>query len=676
MKSKSSIFRKILRLRGKSVIDAELYKSVLPTKSSRNRHRNNEELSLILNDLEVLELVTRNKSSYKFSQSFLITGRVSIAPNGNGFVYCRLQKEIFLHRMETFHLYDGQTVTVSLSDFFKNRFTGKLVKAEKKQKSFLCVSIASDSAGSVARKVDQADQQIVFIRNQTIEPGVYFNALQNDEVAIHRHALPQFQSHLSSDYVQLLNYDSNYENQDPAEITQRLIHHFNLPTPYQIDNKQADQIQDAFKEALKDSSRIDLREIDTFTIDGETAKDFDDAISFIQKENEYDLYIHIADVSHFVEPNSDLDESALERGNSYYLHETVLPMLPALLSEKLCSLVPGEDRLAFTVKATFNKDLQLAEVSFFKSIIFVDQRFTYPSANKELEKKDSYFGPIEKFCRKISTLRDENQRIRLEPNSNEALSSERIIEECMLTANTLVAAHFQQNELNTIFRCHPAITKANIDKLNSVLQLYDAPVVSYDNQAEDIINLLPLLKQQHPEIPFQYLVLRCFSLATYQPIQEGHWGLGFDHYLHFTSPIRRYADLQVHRDLFAILKQEKVDAHHLQICDKINETERVAMKAERELSKILAAIHLLPKVQDQFSVTISSVSAHRIYLYLNEYQVEGVLEPEYLDILEFIPLNDNQVSIPEKNLVLTIGEQIKVILKKVDIIHGKLYFSP
>lgn len=672
-KIKSRVFKELHSFRGKIINEAKLVQHL--RKKIKRRNDWEIEFSEILHDLVALNLIKIKESEVKFEKNLIVEGKVSLGPRGNAFISCALEKEIHLSREQSFYLYNGQQVTVELTDYFRKRFTGKLIRSEYLDKSFLCQSIHESSAGTLACIVTQADKQQVFIRGKQLASGTYFNAVQSDEVAIHKKSLPEFIKFIEYDYVKILEFSSYYDIKNEEHILERIINQFNLPAEYHLQPSIEKALKQRFKEGLTEKSRTDLTSLPCFTIDGETAKDFDDAISFEIDEKSFTLYVHIADVSFYVKESSDLDIDARSRGNSTYLHPAVLPMLPKILSEDLCSLVPKKKRLAATAKLVYDLNYEIIHTSFFRSIIKVDKRYTYGLANQILSKPNSELAEISHFCQQLGVKRNAAGRIRLENSESTVFTSEQLIEECMLSANVEVAKYFRNSNRSTILRVHPPVAKDQLEKLNSIFTLYDLPLVSHETLATDLQSAIQTAYEKYPNIPFSYLILRTFSIASYQTESKGHWGLAFSDYLHFTSPIRRYADLQVHRQLFDEPSEQSSDELLEEVCKRINETERTSMQAERELQKIRGAIELINSLDSTFSAVITGVSSQKVFVLLNEQGIEGIIEPIFMKCEEFILMNEYQLTIPGTNKVFTIGQPVTVTLKKVEPILGKLYFT-
>jgi ribonuclease R len=672
-KIKSLVFSKLLKFSGQTIDESKLIQYL------RGKIKRSDaweiDLSEILNDLSQLQLINIKKNKISFQKDFLIDGKVSIGPRGNAFISCALEKEVFLRREESFYLHNGQQVTVKLIDYFRRRFSAQLVVSEYIEKTFLCQSIHKTSAGTLGVIFTQTDKQQIFIRGDQVEPGSYFNAVQADQVAVHKNSLPQFIKFIEHDFVKVLEFESYYDLKSEKHILDRIKNQFNLPPEYELSDSKKKELKKRFKDGIKQENRIDLENLYSFTIDGESAKDFDDAISFEKSTEGFNLYVHIADVSFFVNQGSELDKEACKRGNSTYLHPAVLPMLPNILSEDLCSLVPKKTRLAVTAKLEYDSTFQVINTSFFRSKIKVNKRYTYEIANKILTKPDSELSDIAAFCKSLGAKRNKNGRIRLENTTLDNFSSEQLIEECMLSANVEVAKHFRKNNKTTILRVHPPISTDQLEKLNSILTLYDLPQLNSEDLALGLQSVIKKAYEKYPEIPFTYLILRTFSIASYKVERKGHWGLAFEDYLHFTSPIRRYADLQVHRQLFnnppVIIDLETLES----VCKVINETERVSMQAERELQRIRGALELTSSINSSFSAVISGLSSQKIFVLLNDNNMEGLIEPMAMNCQEFIPLNEYQLTVPGSNKVLTLGQPISVTLKKVEPIQGRLYFT-
>ncbi|MEI7787648.1 MAG: ribonuclease R [Chlorobiaceae bacterium] len=465
-------------------------------------------------------------------------------------------------------------------------------------------------------------------------------------------------------------------------------------------------------EDLKD--RLDIREKTVFTIDPVDAKDFDDALSIESLEDGlYSIGVHIADVSHYVPENSPLDREALKRATSVYLVDRVIPMLPARLSEQVCSLNPGVDRMAFSVFFTMTADGEVRKHEFHKTVIHSKRRFAYEDVEEILKQgKGDYVAELQLLDRLSVILREkrfkhggldfETEEVRfklgnkgepLEVIKKERLGSHRLIEEFMLLANRKVAKYltktFKENKKEpqpVIYRVHDfpqqekVLILANfVKRLGFDLKLNrgkEGPIVS----ATVLRHLLQEVKGTNVEFLVNELVLRSMSKAVYTGDNAGHYGLGFEHYTHFTSPIRRYPDLIVHRLLFEYealrKKRKKISAARLaeltekirNVCQISNEREKSAVEAERESIKLKQVEYMDSHVGKVYAGIISGATDYGIYVRMVDFAIEGMVHMRNLtdDYYEYDEATYSLVGKRRKKR-LQIGQRVKVKVNSVDL---------
>jgi ribonuclease R len=431
------------------------------------------------------------------------------------------------------------------------------------------------------------------------------------------------------------------------------------------------------------ASRTDMRQKITFTIDPFDAKDFDDALSLeVMEDGNYQVGIHIADVSHYVTENTRLDEEAFKRSTSVYLVDRVIPMLPSKLSENICSLVPNKDRLAYSVMAKLSEDGQVLDYSIQKTVINSKRRFTYEEAHKiiaegsgefcyELQKLNELSLKVHDERFKVGGLDFDTDEIkfRLDENGKPIelvkkirLDSHRLIEEFMLLANKLVASHisthFQTEKLAypSVYRVHDTPKQERIVLLADFVRRLGFQIELKRNGKNNAIvssfALRELLKQVHGtnyEFLVNEIAIRSMAKAIYSPQNIGHFGLGFSNYTHFTSPIRRYPDLIIHRLLFEYEERRKLKRKVLkkrlgklnvlvpEMCEHASLQEQNAVEAERNSIKFKQAEYMADRIGEKFKGIISGVTEFGLYVRLIDTGVEGLVHIKNLqdDYYEF-----------------------------------------
>ena len=402
-------------------------------------------------------------------------------------------------------------------------------------------------------------------------------------------------------------------------------------------------------------NRRDFREVLTFTVDPFDAKDFDDAISYKLLENgNLEVGVHIADVSHYVRPGTAMDAEALLRSNSVYLVDRVIPMLPEQLSNVACSLRPNEDKYSFSAVFEMDENGKIYKEWYGKTVIHSDRRFTYEEAQEIIEGKSGDFeneirilDKIAKILRKNrlkkGALNIESEETRFKLNEkgmpNEVViktskDAHKLIEEFMLLANRYVATFLSKTEKGKdpfpmIYRVHDAPDPAKMDVFAVFIEKFGHKIDLHDPSkiAEKLNTLFEELKEENEFSLIQSMAIRSMAKASYETENIGHYGLAFHHYSHFTSPIRRYADLVVHR----ILQEELTTKKHRygnelnDVCKRISRNERKAAEAERESTKYFMTLFVSEHIGEVFNGTISGIADHGMFVRMDENHCEGMV---------------------------------------------------
>ena len=455
--------------------------------------------------------------------------------------------------------------------------------------------------------------------------------------------------------------------------------------------------------------RRDCSDLGFVTIDGATAKDFDDAV-YVEKEGSaFRLRVAIADVAHYVRPGSPLDREALVRGNSYYFPSSVEPMLPEALSNGLCSLNPQVPRLVMVAEMVFSANGQPGAATFYPGLIRSKARLTYDQVFQGVVQKDAAqretLRPVlpmletaEELARILARARDARGSLDFdlpEPEfrfdatgritaivPQEHNFAHRLIEEFMVAANEAVARFLTAKGLPLLYRAHPA---PDPDKLKNLFVLLSRSSLTAElpqsPSLKDLQALLLRSKGTDQEYVVNRLTLRTMMQAAYTPEHEGHFGLASECYCHFTSPIRRYADLVVHRSLKAALKAP--DAAPLpplpqfqSVADQINTTERTALDAEREIQRRLGVLFVQDKVGQHFTGTISGVTEFGFFVELREVMAEGMVRLASMRDDYYVLFQDRQELRGERTgRTLRLGQQVGVVLTDVSLARQEVTFE-
>ena len=453
--------------------------------------------------------------------------------------------------------------------------------------------------------------------------------------------------------------------------------------------------------------RVDITHLELVTIDGEDSRDFDDAVYAIPSKNGWKLMVAIADVSHYVKEGSQLDAESLERGNSVYFPHRVVPMLPESISNGLCSLNPELERLCMVCEMEIDSLGSLLEYKFYSAVMLSHARLTYTEVNEMLENKKS---KLRKKYKKIEnnidflyglyqTLRISRQKRgvmdfdRIESQilfddqgkienivARKRNDAHRLIEECMLMANQAAAKYLQKENEDFLYRVHPKPTPEKVETTRQFLTAIDLRLDGgLEPESSDFAKLLKNASGREDENIIKTVVLRTMKQATYTPNNEGHFGLAFEDYAHFTSPIRRYPDLLVHRAIKRALSNKHRERSNkmVELGAHLSMTERRADDASRDVEQWLKCEYMRDKVGESFNGVISGVAGFGLFVELTEIFVEGLISVR--DLKEDYFIYDDvhhQLKGQRGGRIYRLGDLIKVKVASVNLDDRKIEFVP
>ena len=585
--------------------------------------------------------------SYKLEKGKnIIEGRIELTQRGSGFVVQEGgEKDIFISPNNTNQAMHNDKVSVRLINIGKGRPEGVVIKVIDRNKTQFVgtLKIIGNKTILIPDNV-RSGVEIEIVDNKLS------TAVNGVKALVKITVWPQSSARPFGEIVEVLGFPGTND----VEMLSILYNQG-------IDPKFPNEVLEEAEYVSIDlddteiAKRRDFRDVLTFTIDPFDAKDFDDAISYRKLKNgNFELGVHIADVSHYVRPGSKMDEEALKRSNSVYLVDRVIPMLPEQLSNIACSLRPKEDKYSFSAIFEMDESGDVKGEWFGKTVIHSNRRYSYEEAQEIIEGKEGEFQDeiraIDKVAKILREARlangalnieSEEMRFKLDSKGSPietiiktSKDAHKLIEEFMLLANKRVSLFLSKPNQNKdlipmIYRVHD---KPDPDKIGFLTLFLDkfGHELTFESLEKIALNINVLLKSIREENEFplvQSMVIRSMSKASYETQNIGHFGLAFTHYSHFTSPIRRYADLVVHR----ILETELAKKPHQygktldEVCKLISRNERKAAEAERESGKYFQTLFVEDKIGEEFSGIISGIAEHGIYVKMIDNNCEGMV---------------------------------------------------
>ncbi|MDQ6973185.1 MAG: ribonuclease R [Mariprofundaceae bacterium] len=628
------------------------------------------------------------------STAELFTGIVSAHPDGFGFVDVPgRDKGLFLPREEMRDLMHGDEVEVRNS-FQRGRESAELVRIIRQAPAIIVGQFVLQGGVGMVQPRSRRMPQSVLIKGRDSA-----GASDGDWVRIE---IERGQRPLHGRVLDVLG-----NNLDPEGLIDLVVAELQLPDAFPpAVNKESESLPDAVH-AADIEGRLDLRHLPFVTIDGETARDFDDAICVQARGDGFEAWVAIADVSHYVQPHSAMDAEALERSNSFYFPDRVIPMLPEKLSNGLCSLNPEVDRLAMVARMRFDVGGRRRTARMYKAVIHSHARLTYTQASAWLEERDELAVRDEKIRAMLDSAKElylmlaekrerrgaldldmpevravlhEGSVARMD--SDERNIAHHLIEEMMLAANTAVAEYLDTHHCPLLYRVHAPPKRQSIEKLNEFLAPFDLfvrlPKMNNKDESVSPGDVQFVLQQSAGKSfahPLQRMVLRSMQRAVYTTENEGHFGLAYQSYCHFTSPIRRYADLTVHRRLKALIEKKNPDkvqpASKLPaIGEQTSTQERKQQRGEWDVQAMLAALYHQKDVGQTMPARISGLTQRRIFFELQPTLAEAGMASDQLEG----PFDLDEVSqrlVSRRNqMAYQLGDQVMVFIDSTDPVRG------
>ena len=669
-------------------------------------YKNPRQRELVIQALHRLQALQKIKETEKgkyivnLNIEGTLTGVIDFNQSGNAYVKVEgMPDDIFVHQKNVKDALQGDKVLLVTYNFKGKKIEGSVAEVLER---------AKDIFVGIFQQIADKDFGFVVFEKKTMNTDMFisknhFNGAQDgDKVIVKMREWRPGSKNPEGEIVTVLGTPGDHETEIHAILAE-----YGLPYNFEPEvEHDADQIDRSINDE-EVAKRWDMRDICTFTIDPKDAKDFDDALSIQKLENGlWQIGVHIADVSHYVKPGTILDDEAYKRATSVYLVDRVVPMLPEVLSNDVCSLRPNEDKFTFSAVFELDEDAKIHKQWFGRTVIHSDRRFSYEEAQERIETQEGDLTTeilqLDKLAKILRAERIRNGaitfdrsevRFNLDENSKPigvyfkvSKDSNHLIEEFMLLANKKVSEFISLNKRNEptgntfIYRIHDDPDPAKLTALRDFVGTfgYKMDLANTQTVAQSLNRLLSDVKGKGEENMIETLAMRSMSKAVYSTSPIGHYGLGFEYYSHFTSPIRRYPDLIAHRLLQHYLdggkspNKEEVETQ----AKHCSAMERLASEAERESIKFMQVKFMEDHVGEVFTGVISGVAEYGFWVEIPENGAEGMIKLR--------DLVDDSYSLDAKNYSIIgsrtgntfqLGDEVKIKVVKANLIAKQLDFK-
>lgn len=649
----------------------------------------------------VVEECAREK--YRLTQKHLPSheGVADMSPSGTVYVKVEgLESDVIVNSRNSANALNGDRVEVVVTHRGRNgQLEGEITRiVERSRKPY--VGVAEVGVHQIFVRADSRKMPMDIYLSKRLYPDVK----DGEKVVVRITDWAEGSKSPAGELVDVLGIAGNNDTEMHAILAE-----YELPYRFEPRIEQAAQEIDARVTAREIASRRDFRQTVTFTVDPADAKDFDDALSVRRiKDGVWEIGVHIADVTHYVRPHSTIDDEAVERGTSVYLVDRTVPMLPERLSNELCSLRPNETSLCFSAVFTLNENLEILEEWFGRTVIHSNRRFTYAEAQQIIETGRG------DYAEEVLTLNRLAQALRRERFRNGAISFDReemkfqldeagrpigvyfkeqkesnqMIEEFMLLANRRVAEFCGKRktdkgrtvERTMVYRVHDTPSEEKLDRFRQFILRFGHIFKASKGRAvaKEMNKLFAQIKGTTEENAVSTMAVRSMAKAYYTTDNIGHYGLAFPYYTHFTSPIRRYPDMMVHRLLARYLDGGKpADKEALEaLCARASEREIVAAEAERASIKYKMVEYMKEHLGEEFDGHISGLTEWGVYIELDETHIEGM---SFLRDVEgdFFQFDEQSYEIIGRStgIRMTLGSPVRIRVKRADLQKRQLDFE-
>jgi ribonuclease R len=646
------------------------------------------------------QLLKNRKGAYgPLGSMELIAGRVIGHKDGFGFVVPdNGEEDLFLSPRQMRHVFHGDRVLTRVSSIdTRGRREASIVEVLEHNTQQLVGRFYTESGAAYVEPSNLRINQDILI-----PPDATQGAQHGQMVVVALTVQPTQRARPLGEIVEVLG-----DHMAPGMEINVAIRNHELPHSWSDDvNLEASRFAPEVPEEALGDNRIDFRQLPFVTIDGDDAKDFDDAVYCIPREQGgWTLYVAIADVSYYVRPHTALDKEAYQRGNSVYFPGRVIPMLPEALSNNLCSLKQNVDRLVMVCEMTIHPTGRIMRYAFSEGVIKSQARLTYNQVYAMMEKNDNRMR--ERFPDLVPQLTHLYDLFRVLQKARKArgaidfdlpetkivfgkdrkiekiipyerFDSHRVIEECMLCANICAARFLEKNKQPGLYRVHEGPTDEKLTDLRRFLTEMALPMPGHRQPVPaDYAHILRIIQDRPDAHMIQTMLLRSMSQAIYSPDNKGHFGLSYEAYAHFTSPIRRYPDLLVHRGIKNALSRKPIqdDGALARAGEHCSMTERRADDATNEVTDWLKCEFMLDKVGQEYNGVISGVTNFGVFIELADIYVEGLAHISTLpeDYYQFDPIK-HVLEGERTGRHFRLGDSVKVQVARVDLDQRQIDF--